>query len=121
VLGETEILLYAHGELVRVARRRFPRSLSRIPLVLPPAGSPLRVRLDGWFASQRIEVNVKAEIEDAGQLRTFGSAKRGGFPVRAALKAEVEDLHDVQLVGACDGIRKRYKSLPWIAESSTLW
>jgi LysR family transcriptional activator of nhaA len=51
---------------------------------------------------------VKAEVEDAGLLRVFGSAGRGVFPVRAALKAEVEDLQDVRLVGACDGLRESY-------------
>ncbi len=108
LLGETDILLYGRADLARVARRRFPQSLSQLPLVLPPSGAPLRKRLDEWFAQQDVEVMVSAEVDDSGLLRAFGSAGRGIFPVRAALKAEVEDLHDVKLVGRCDDVRERF-------------
>ena len=107
-LGETNILLYARGVLARKARRNFPQSLSGVPMVLPLSGTPLRKSLDAWFAAQKVEVTVAAEIEDAGLLRVFGSAGRGVFPVRATQRAEVEDLQDVQLVGHCTGVRERY-------------
>lgn len=110
-LGETDILFYGRADLARTARRRFPQSLSRLPMVLPPSGAPLRRRLDEWFAEQNIEVVVRAEVDDAGLLRAFGSAGRGVFPVRAALKAEVEDLHDVQMIGRCDGVRERFYAM----------
>ncbi len=108
VLGETDILLYARGRLAQRARRDFPTSLAQVPFVLPPEGAPLRKRLDAWFVKRDLRPFVKAEVEDAGLLRVLGSAGRGVFPVRAALKAEVEDLHDIQLVGACDGLREIY-------------
>ena len=108
LLGETDILLYGRADLARVARRRFPSSLARLPVIVPPSGAPLRRRLDEWFAQQDVEVVVRAEVDDAGLLRVFGSAGRGIFPVRAALKAEVEDLHDVRLVGRCNGIQDRF-------------
>jgi LysR family transcriptional regulator, transcriptional activator of nhaA len=107
-LGETDILLYGRADLARIARRRFPRSLSGLPLILPASGAPLRRRLDEWFSAQNVEVTIRAEVDDAGLLRAFGSAGRGIFPVRAALKAEVEDLHDVQPIGRCEGIRERF-------------
>lgn len=107
-LGETDILLYARASHARKARRDLPRSLAQVPFVLPPPGSSLRSQLDGWFSRQGVAPQVKAEVEDAGLLRVLGSAGLGVFPVRAALKTEVEDLHDVQLVGACDGLRESY-------------
>lgn len=107
-LGKTDILLFARGRLAQRARRDFPHSLSQVPFVLPPEGAPLRKRLDGWFVQHGIRPFVKAEVEDAGLLRILGSAGRGVFPVRAALKAEVEDVHDIQLVGACDGLSENY-------------
>jgi LysR family transcriptional activator of nhaA len=108
VLGETEILLYGAGAGARAARRGFPGSLDGLPFILPPPGAPLRRRLDAWFADREVRVAVKIEVEDAGLLRAFGGAGRGIFPVRAALSAEVEDLHDVTLVGPCRGLRERY-------------
>ncbi|HEX3593693.1 MAG TPA: LysR family transcriptional regulator [Polyangiaceae bacterium] len=107
-LGETDILLYARTRLAQLGKRRFPESLSGLPFVLPPPGAPLRRRLDAWFVERGLTITVKAELEDAGLLRAFGSAGRGIFPVRAALRAEVEDLRGVQLVGACSGVRERY-------------
>jgi LysR family transcriptional activator of nhaA len=108
MLGETEILLYARAQLARKARANFPQSLQGVPFVLPGADTPLRRRLDAWFAQHHVHISLRAEIEDAGLLRVFGSLGRGVFPVRAALKTEVEDLHDVAFVGPCHGLRERY-------------
>lgn len=108
LLGETGISLYARARLARRAGAAFPRSLNGTPFVLPSSDAPLRKRLDAWLAQHEVRVNVKAEIDDAGLLRVFGSAGRGIFPVRAAVRAEVEDLHDVALVGHCEGLHERY-------------
>jgi len=110
-LGETDILLYAHAELAQIGRRRFPESLAEVPFVLPPVGAPLRRRLDVWFAERGLRVPIKAEVEDAGLLRVFGCSGRGVFPVRAALRAEVEDLRNVELVGACENLRETYYAI----------
>ncbi|HVW27454.1 MAG TPA: LysR family transcriptional regulator [Polyangiaceae bacterium] len=108
VLGETDVLLYGRARLAQIAKRRFPENLGAVPFVLPPSGAPLRQRLDAWFAQKGLHVTVKAEVEDAGLMRVFGSSGRGIFPVRAAMRAEFEDLSDVQLVGACEGARETY-------------
>jgi len=108
VLGETDILLYARARLAQIGKRRFPESLSGAPFVLPPPGAPLRKRLDGWFVRAGLEISVKAEVEDAGLMRVLGSSGRGIFPVRAAVRAEVDDVRDVQFVGACEGVREPY-------------
>lgn len=107
-LGETNVLLYASAALATALSSSFPGSLDKAPFVLPPSTVALRRNLDDWFAARGLVVNVRAEIEDAGLLRVFGSAGRGVFPVRAALKAEVEDLHDVDKLGPCKGVRERY-------------
>ncbi|MBN1605879.1 MAG: hypothetical protein JW940_04570 [Polyangiaceae bacterium] len=60
-------------------------------LILPPSGTPLRERLDVWFVRNRLEICVRAEVEEAGLLRALGGAGRGVFPARAALSAKVED------------------------------
>ena len=110
-LGATDILLYARAPLAQRARKDFPSSLSKVPFVLPGSASPLRRQLDAWFLARRVRPSLKAEIDDAGLLRVFGSAGRGVFPVRAALKAEVEDLRDVQLVAACEGVSEVYYAI----------
>lgn len=106
-LGETDILFFATTKLAR-AREGFPDNLSRMPLILPPAGAPLRRRLDGWFARHRVTVRVKAEVDDAGLARALGAGGRGAFPVRAALRSEVEDLARLRLLGKCDDVTEPY-------------
>jgi len=107
-LGETDVLFYASARIAGALRGKFPESLEQAPFVLPPSTVALRRRLDDWFVAQGVAIRIRAEIEDAGLLRVFGSAGRGVFPVRAALRAEVEDLHDVERLGACKGGRERY-------------
>jgi LysR family transcriptional activator of nhaA len=108
VLGATKIFFYGSAELVTKHGSAFPESLQGAPFVLPPSSVVLRRSLDAWFVRKKLHVQLRGEVEDAGLLRVFGSAGRGIFPVRAALRAEVEDLHDVQELGACEGILERY-------------
>jgi LysR family transcriptional activator of nhaA len=108
VLGATKIYLYASAELAGSLGDTFPAALDQAPFVLPPTSVALRRSLDAWLVRKRLHIQLRAEVEDAGLLRVFGSAGRGVFPVRAALRAEVEDLHDVERLGACDGVLERY-------------
>jgi LysR family transcriptional activator of nhaA len=107
-LGETDVLLYAAAALAAALSGTFPACLDKAKFVLPPSSVALRRSLDDWLVSRGLSVNISAEIEDAGLLRVFGSAGRGVFPVRAALEAEVEDLHGIERLGACKGVRERY-------------
>ncbi len=108
LLGETDILLYATTALARRAKLRFPQSLSSVPFVLPPTGAPLRRRLDAWFVANGVHPIVKAEADDAGLIRALGLGGRGVFPVRAAMRADIDNLPSVQLVGRCEGLRESY-------------
>jgi LysR family transcriptional regulator, transcriptional activator of nhaA len=108
LLGETDILLYAATSLALRVKRSFPSALADAPFLLPPAAAQLRRQLDAWFAQHAIAPLVTAEIDDAGLMRVFGAAGRGVFPVRAAVRTEVEDLRGVRLVGACTGVREKY-------------
>lgn len=107
-IGETDILLYASAGIAAALQGDFPASLQGAPFVLPPPTLALRRKLDDWLIDQQLQIDVKAEVEDAGLLRAFGSAGRGVFPVRSALRAEVEDLHDVERLGRCKGVCERY-------------
>jgi LysR family transcriptional activator of nhaA len=108
VLGATKIFLYATPGIADELQDPFPAAIDEQPFVLPPSSVPLRRNLDAWFVRKKVHVQLRAEVEDAGLLRVFGGAGRGIFPVRAALRAEVEDLHDVEELGACDGVLERY-------------
>ncbi|HVU05908.1 MAG TPA: LysR family transcriptional regulator [Polyangiaceae bacterium] len=107
-LGETDILLFASRALARRVGAAFPASLGSVPFILPLPGSPFRRRLDAWFARHGLAVRAKVEVDDAGLLRALGVAGRGVFPVRSALRAEIEDLRGLEEIGACDGVSEPY-------------
>jgi LysR family transcriptional activator of nhaA len=108
VLGETDVLLYGSKALGTRYRRGFPQSLQDAPLLLPGGAASLRRGIERWLVDREIRMRVEAEIDDAGLLRAFGAAGRGLFPVRAALRTEVEDALGAVYVGRLDGLHERY-------------
>jgi LysR family transcriptional activator of nhaA len=108
LLGESEILLYGAPSLARVHRVNYPSSLCEAPLLLPAAPSSLRRQIERWLVDRDIRVNVEGEYDDAGMMRTAGLQGQGLFPVRAAIRAEVEDSRTVMLVGPLEGVIERY-------------
>ena len=109
-LGSSEILLYGKRSLAARYRKGFPARLSGAPVLVPSSGS-LRRALDGWFADQGIAVTIAGEFDDAGMLRSFGGNGVGLFPVRAALRTEVEEAHGAVCLGALSGIEERYYAI----------
>lgn len=105
-LGENEVLLFASRPLARRAKAEYPRSLEKVPLLLPPVGAPLRRRLDAWLAKHKVAARALVEVDDAGLLRALGAAGRGVFPVRSALRTEMEELHGLTLVGHCEDVQE---------------
>lgn len=111
VLGETEILVFGARALATRHRKKFPASLDDAPFVMPSSGTTLRRLVDQWLLQHGISVSVIAEVDDAALLRVFGVRGHALFPVREMVRKEVEDLHDMQMVGACEGLRERYYAL----------
>jgi LysR family transcriptional regulator, transcriptional activator of nhaA len=110
-LGATDVLLYAVPKLARRLRAQFPGSLNGAPMLLPSVGTSLRGLIDRWLAQLALRVGVEGEFNDAGLMRVFGAHGRGVFPVRAALRAEVEGAHGVEQLGKMEGVRERYYAI----------
>jgi LysR family transcriptional activator of nhaA len=108
VLGSSELLLYGATRLAKQWRPRFPDGLDGAPMLLPRSGSTLRRAIDPWLASHNARVKVVGEFDDAALMRVFGLRGRGLFPVRSALRAEVEERGNVDLVGRLEGVRETY-------------
>ncbi len=107
-LGRSGISFYAAPALARALRGGFPRSLASQPLVLPSPGSGLRRLVDRWLTAQGVRARVVADVDDAAMMRAFGARGHGVFPVRMALRAEVEDALGAELVGVLDGVEETY-------------
>jgi LysR family transcriptional activator of nhaA len=107
-LGSSDILLYGRRDLADRYRRGFPGSLDGAPLLLPGPDSSLRRAIDRWLAVRDLHVEAVGEIDDAGHLRALGAAGRGLFPVRAALRGEVEEGMAARRVGRLTGVVESY-------------
>lgn len=107
-LGRSGIALYAAPTLARALRGRFPRALATTPWVLPAPGTSLRRLVDRWLSAHGIRPRVVVEANDSALVRTFGARGHGVFPVRMALRAEVEDALGAEHVGDLDGVEETY-------------
>jgi LysR family transcriptional activator of nhaA len=107
-LGSSEVLLYGRRELAARYRPGFPRSLEGAPLLLPGPDASVRRAIERWLSDRGVRVHVVGEVDDAGTLRALGAAGRGLFPVRAALRGEVERGLGVARVGTLAGVRESY-------------
>ena len=111
LLGETDVMWYGHPKLAKKYRKGFPASMDGAPVYMPSQGTSLRRLIERWFAQHSIRASVEGEFDEAGMMRAFGLRGGGLFPVRAALRAEVEDTRLAQPIGKLEGIRERYYAI----------
>jgi len=102
-LGTYELAWYGPASLAARARRDFPRSLSRTPVLLPTRHAAVRARLNRWFEREGVAPHVVGEFEDSALLATFGAAGMGVFPA-PALSRQHLTRHGLKRVGACTGV-----------------
>ncbi|MCM2341426.1 LysR family transcriptional regulator [Rhodoferax sp.] len=107
-LGSLALAWYAPASLHAAARRGFPQSLSKVPVLLPTTHAAVRVRLDQWFERMAIKPHVVGEFEDSALLKTFGAAGMGIFPATELVRDELTVRYSVKRVGACEGVEEHF-------------
>ncbi len=111
VLGDTSIALFAEPTLAKRLRPRFPSALEGAPMLVPGRDSVMHEDLRAWFEARRLRVRVVGEFDDGGLMKTFGASGAGAFPAPLAVRAEIERLYGVELVGRLDGLAERYYAI----------
>ncbi len=107
-LGASALAWYAPASLYAAARRGFPDSLARVPVLLPTTHAAVRARLDQWFERLGIKPHVVGEFEDSALLKTFGAAGMGVFPMAGLVHDELVSRYGVKRVGACEGVEEYF-------------
>lgn len=107
-LGSSDLSWFAPPALLAQARRGFPQSLAKVPVLLPTSHAAVRPRIDHWFERLGIRPNVVGEFEDSALLRTFGAAGMGVFPAAELVRSELVTRYDVKKVGNCDGVQEHF-------------
>jgi LysR family transcriptional regulator, transcriptional activator of nhaA len=107
-LGSSAIAWYASASLLKAARQDFPRSLAKVPLLLPTPHAALRARLDTWLEQRGIRVRIAGEFEDSALLKTFGASGMGVFPAAQWVHEDLAARYQVQYVGPCEGVEEHF-------------
>ncbi len=107
-LGSSPLAWYAPTTLYAAARRGFPQSLARVPVLLPTSHVAVRARLDHWFERQAVRPRVVGEFEDSALLKTFGSSGMGVFPAPEIVHDDLIHRYGVKRVGRCEGVEETF-------------
>lgn len=111
LLGECGVTVFAAAALADKLRRGFPRSLDRVPFLLPTTESSLRRSLDQWFAEVGVRPEVRGEFADSALLKVFGQAGRGAFALPSVVGDEVQEQYGVKAVGEVAAVRVRFHAI----------
>lgn len=107
-LGASSLAWYATTALYTTAKRDFPQSLSRTPVLLPTSHAAVRMQLDRWFERENIKPNVVGEFEDSALLATFGAAGMGVFPAPVLSHRDLMLQKRLRRLGPCTGVAEEF-------------
>jgi LysR family transcriptional activator of nhaA len=111
LLGESDVAFFAPAASAARLRRRFPRSLTDAPLLVPTANAALRRALDEWFEKEELRPRLAGEFEDSALMKAFGQGTGVVFPAPAAIAADVCRLYRVREIGRTAAVRERYYAI----------
>ena len=111
LLATSPIAWYAAPSLRAAARRRFPRSLAEVPVLLPTEHGALRARLDLWFEQHDITPRVVGEFEDSALLETFAAGGLGAFPAPELEHPALVAGSRVNRIGPCTGVDEHFYAI----------
>ncbi len=132
-LVTSPVSLVAESVLARKCRKDFPRSLDRMPFLLPTGNTAFRRILDEWFSALSIAPKIVAEFDDTALLKEFGASGAGIFAIPAIVESEVIAQYKVRPIGRVKGAsigfyattKERKIEHPMVAEilkhTQTLW
>lgn len=106
-LGAPPVAWFAPPALHARARKGFPASLARVPVLLPTAHAAVRARLDGWFERHGIVPRIAGEFEDSALLATFAAGGMGVFPAADLPGPPICRGPGVKRVAACAGVAEQ--------------
>jgi LysR family transcriptional regulator, transcriptional activator of nhaA len=111
-LVDSPVDWYGPATLVHKAEvEGFPRSLNELPVLLPTSHSALRLTLDRWFESQRLQPRVMGEFEDSALLSVFAAKGLGVFPVSRLGVGDIEQMKGLRLLGRCEDVREEIHAI----------
>lgn len=110
-LGECAVSFFATKELQQSLKGQFPHCLDGSPLLLPGAGTHLRLNLDQWIDKHRLHSRIIAEFDDSALMKAFGQEGAGVFIAPAVIQAEVERQYNVIAIGQTTEVTEEFYAI----------
>lgn len=107
-LGQSGISFFAAPELSRTLKGNFPNCLDGAPMLIPGDGAAVRVQLDRWRESNKINPRIVGEFDDSALMTTFGEHGAGVFIGPTVLEAEIKSRYNVKSVGRASQIVEEF-------------
>jgi LysR family transcriptional activator of nhaA len=111
LLGETGITFLGTAKLAAQCKRGFPRSLDRVPMLLPTENMDIRRSLDQWFETRRIRPQIVGEFEDYALLMAFGQTGVGVFPVPSVFEKQLKKEDALKRIGRTGDVHARFYAI----------
>ncbi|HYO81908.1 MAG TPA: LysR family transcriptional regulator [Bryobacteraceae bacterium] len=108
ILGSSDIAILGDGAVADRLASGFPQALADAPMVLPPAGSQIRVILESWFAEAGMRPHCVAELETESLMAAFAEQGRAVMAVPRTGEAELGRRYGLQLVGTLPGAQQKF-------------
>ncbi len=109
LLGECGVAFFA-PKSVQLARRRFPKCIDGVRLLVPTDNSAFRRSLDEWLVTHNIRPVVIGEFEDFALLRAFAEEGFGIFAAPSVIEAQLRR-YGFRKIGKTEEIRVRFYAL----------
>jgi LysR family transcriptional activator of nhaA len=90
---------------------QFPRSLNRLPVLLPTGHSALRPALDRWFDAHGLRPHVVGEFEDSALMAVFAARGLGVFPVSSLGAGEVAAMGALRCLGHTEEVKEEIHAI----------
>ena len=105
-LASSSISLFAAPALANTLKPDFPASLDNQPFLTTSLNAPYINELMNWFAAQRIQVKVVAEVDDSALIKVFGREGIGYFAAPTVIEHEVCRQYEVERIGSLEQVRE---------------
>ncbi len=92
----------------------FPRSLERLPVLLPTGHSALRPALERWLEAEGLRPAVVGEFEDSALMAVFAASGMGVFPIgRLGTDGlgHLPGLRGLRRLGTCEGVSEEVHAI----------
>lgn len=86
----------------------FPRSLARVPVLLPTRAATMWVALDQWFEREALHPRIVGEFDDSAMLKTFGAGGMGVFPAVDWVHDDLVARFGVRRIGGSLGLEEPF-------------